>query len=112
MDRYGEDGFRSSIYPLSTTWSGWSNLGWWLETGGLGICRSQFPTLALIDRVWDRGKRALGLGGFSRFSPIWRNPIRSEFGKLSGCDSWRSQGIHTLDQIQTNGALKSLQQLQ
>lgn len=97
---------------LIRAWSGWSNLGNWLEIGGHGVSRSRFPTLALIYKVWDRGKRALGLNGFSRFSPIWRNPMLPEFGKLSGFESWKSLGIYTLDQLQVHGDLKSFEQLQ
>lgn len=59
-----------AIRRLLMDWSGWCNLGWWLETGGTVIQGSQY-TLALVYKVWDRGKIALGLSGLSKFSPIF-----------------------------------------
>lgn len=98
---------------LLREWSGWSNLAQWLETGGFGIRRSQYPTLALIYRVWDRGKQILGFADF---------PSLHLFGKTLLCRNfvnWMSlipgrlwESLHWIMCYSRGRELKTFEQLQ
>lgn len=58
---------------LFSEWSGRSISGKGLDTGGTQLDRRHCPTLALLYRVWDRGKSLLGISGFTKLFPLWDN---------------------------------------
>lgn len=96
---------------LLAQWSGWPLPCYCLETGGNTEDRRRYPTLALMYRVWDRGKGLLGLIGFSSYSPFWRNQQLPELYKLEGFSPWMLKGIYAIHHLQLDGALKSFDRL-
>lgn len=59
-----------------------------LEAAGRQGDVLKLPTLALMSKVWDRGKSNLGVKGCSR---------------CVVCDLWTNSGLHTIDQVQSIG---------
>lgn len=102
----------STAGKLFSHWSGRRLPCYELESGGTPDSRRLYPTLALMYKVWDRGKTSLGVTGFSKYTPLWSNPSLVEISKLRGFDCWSGKGIHTLEQVQQDGHLKSFDALQ
>lgn len=88
------------VSQLFSEWSGRQIPGHGLEVGGAQLDRHRCLTLALLYRVWDRGKSLLGISGFTKLSPLWDNPALPEIQKLRGFDNWARCGITALSQVQ------------
>lgn len=108
---HAEEGMDASGRVLAR-WSGRGRPCYELEAGGTSENRRRFPTLALMYKVWDRGKRLLGLEGCTAYTPIWSNPTLVEFLKLRGFEEWAVKGVQTVAHLQTGGILKSFEVLQ
>lgn len=97
---------------LITQWSGRVLPCYVLESGGTSDTRRNCPTMALMYKVWDRGKEILGLKGCLRYTPLWKNPNLAELSKLHDFEGWCSKGVQTIEHILKDGTLKSFEQMQ
>lgn len=101
-----------SVGKLFAHWSAWPLPCYLLEAGGSQEDRRKYPTLALLYRVWDRGKSLLDLAGCSKYTPFWHNPLLSELTKLQGFEPWVLKGVCTIAQLQRDGEFRSFDSLQ
>lgn len=108
---WGRQGGAGRVSQLFSAWSGRSIPGQGLDAGR-ALDRRNYPTLALIYRVWDRGKSLLGISGFTKVFPLWDNPALPEIQKLQGFDNWIRCGVTALSQVQLGGSLKPFADLQ
>lgn len=79
--------------------------------GAVGELFAHWSGLAIMYRVWDRGKSLLGLTGCSRYNLFLRNPHLAELTKLQGFGPWVLKGVCALHQLQLNGTLKCFDRL-
>lgn len=108
---WGRSGGAGRVSHLFAEWSGRSIPGQGLDAGGT-LDRRNCPTLALLYRVWDRGRSVLGISGFTKISPLWDNPALPEIQKLQGFDNWTRCGIMALSQVQQGVSLRVFEDLQ
>lgn len=109
---WGRQGGMGRVSQLFSEWSGRQIPGHGLEAGGIQEDGRRCPTLALIYRVWDRGKTLLAVSGFTKHTPLWDNPALPEMQKLRGFGNWVQSGISALSQVQQDDSLKSFDNLQ
>lgn len=108
---WGRGGCLGVVGRIFSQWSGRQVPCHDLETGGTQINKRRYPTLALMYKVWDRGKTILALTGLSKYTPLWDNPVLPELQKLVGFDNWTHLGISVLPQVQRDGSFKSFEGL-
>lgn len=81
-----------------------------IETGELGLSPS-YPTLTLIDRVWNKTKQHFLYSGYTNWSRIWNNRNYPELGKLQGFSAWSRSGVVFISQLYHGGLLRELHSL-
>ena len=81
-----------------------------IEAGELGAM-DQYPTLILIDKIWNKTKQLLQYTGYNSWSRIWRNSNYPELNKLQGFIDWERWGIKYISQLYDGGVFREFQSL-
>lgn len=69
------------------------------------------PTIKLITKVWKSIKALKGMGGETRFTPLWDNKNLQELIQIGKIRIWETKGIVKLVQLYNGSTLKTFSSL-
>lgn len=81
-----------------------------IEAGELGAL-TPYPTLQLIDKVWNKTKQHLQYTGYTNWSRIWNNRNYLELNKLENFSNWLARGVKYIPQLYCGCILRDFQSL-